>query len=135
VEHSVDHFEFEALRDFPDRGPVTMLNLVKFREQSLDGNGSGRAAYERYSAAVGPLVEELGGKVFWAGVVKHPALHEGGDVEWDWSVLVYYPSRATFVEMIRSARYQQANRDRQNGVEKHIILASKTVLSLDYPDN
>lgn len=43
MEHSVDHFEFEALRDFPDRGPVTMLNLVKFREHSLDGNGSGRA--------------------------------------------------------------------------------------------
>lgn len=129
----MDRFELDALSEFTDQGPVTMLNLVKFREQSLDGNGTGREAYERYSAAVGPLVEELGGKVFWAGVVKQPALHEGGDVEWDWSVLVYYPSRTTFVEMIRSDRYQQANRDRQNGVEKHIILASKTVLSLPYP--
>ncbi len=36
--------------------------------------------------------------------------------------------------MIESERYQRACRHRAQGVEKHIILASKTVLSLDYPE-
>jgi hypothetical protein len=33
-----------------DAGPVTMLNLVKYRARWLDWNGSGRGAYERYTA-------------------------------------------------------------------------------------
>ena len=45
-------FELDALKEHPDEGPVTMVNLVKFREQSLDGDGSGRDAYRRYGAAV-----------------------------------------------------------------------------------
>ena len=37
-------FELEALEQHPDEGPVTMVNLLKFRDESLDGKGSGRAA-------------------------------------------------------------------------------------------
>ncbi|MEC7915539.1 MAG: DUF1330 domain-containing protein, partial [Actinomycetota bacterium] len=32
--------------------PVVMLNLMKFRDQSLDGDGSGWDAYQRYSRGV-----------------------------------------------------------------------------------
>lgn len=122
------HFELESLRDFPDEGPVAMLNLVKFRERSLDGNGSGRDAYRRYSEQVGDRMEQLGAQVLWAGIVEHPVLIEGGDVEWDWSVLVRYPSRAVFIEMVTHPDYLKANIDRANGVEKHVILASRSVL-------
>jgi hypothetical protein len=31
----------EFLRSLPDDGPVVMVNLVRFRERSLDGSGSG----------------------------------------------------------------------------------------------
>ena len=61
-------FELDAIRAFPDEGPVTMINLVKYREQSLDGNGSGQEAYTRYTDVAQGLVEARGGKVLWAGV-------------------------------------------------------------------
>ena len=39
------------VRGLPDEGPVVMVNLVRFRERSLDGNGTGWEAYSRYSKA------------------------------------------------------------------------------------
>ena len=53
-------FELDALKNHPKEGPVYMVNLVKYREKSLDGNGSGRDAYNRYAAVVSPLLENLG---------------------------------------------------------------------------
>ena len=37
----MDPFELEAIENCPKEGPVYMVNLVKYREKSLDGNGSG----------------------------------------------------------------------------------------------
>ena len=122
----MDTFDFDALEQFPSEGPVTMLNLIKFRELSRDGDGTGRDAYKRYLDVAEKLVEAVGGAVFWVGKIQHPALCEG-DVVWDRALLVNYPSRAAFLEMINNPAYQAANVHRQNGVEKHIILASATV--------
>ena len=126
-------FELEALKNHPDRGPVCMVNLVKFREKSLDGDGSGRAAYNRYARVVGPMVEALGGVVVWMGSVDHLALHEGGDVDWDVVQLVYYPSRDAFIDMVTNAEYLEANKHRTNGTEKHVIFATSTMISNPFP--
>jgi uncharacterized protein (DUF1330 family) len=122
-------FELEALRESTDDGPVTMLNLVKYRDQSADGDGSGRDAYQRYAARAQGYVESRGGKVLWAGLMAEAALNEGDtNVDWDWGLLVYYPSRAAFIDMVTSADYLDANQHRLSGTEKHLILASKTLL-------
>ena len=126
-------FELDALKQHSGEGPVVMINLLKFREQSLDGNGSGRDAYGRYGEVARRLVEARGGRIAWVGTVDHPALHEGGDVDWDMAQLVYYPSRAVFVDMVTSAEYLSANEHRQNGTEKHAILASSTLLAAAFP--
>jgi hypothetical protein len=39
--HGIDHLNTEALSALPDDAPVVMLNLMRFREKSLDGKGSG----------------------------------------------------------------------------------------------
>ena len=101
-----------------------MINLIKYREQLLDGNGTGREAYARYTRPAQKLVEDRGGKVLWAGPVAEAALHEGGDVDWDWAILVYYPRRAAFIDMVESKEFLDANEHRRNGVEKHVIMAS-----------
>jgi len=44
-------------------------------------------------------------------------------------VLVHYPSRAAFLEMVTSPEYVQINVDRENGVEVHVILAAKQTYS------
>ena len=46
--------------------PVVMLNLMKFREQSLDGDGSGWDAYQRYSREVIGMLKAHGGTILWA---------------------------------------------------------------------
>jgi uncharacterized protein (DUF1330 family) len=125
----VSTFELDALRKSTDDGPVTMLNLVKYRDRSLDGQGTGREAYTRYTDVAGGLVEARGGKVLWAGLMAEAALNEGDrDADWDWGLLVYYPSRAAFIDMVTSPEYLAANEHRRNGVEKHLILSSQTLL-------
>ncbi len=126
-------FELDAIRAHPDEGPVTMVNLIKFREQSLDGNGSGRAAYNRYGSVAQGLVEARGGVVAWLGTIDHLALHEGGDADWDMAQVIYYPSRAAFIDMVTSPEYLAANVHRQNGTEKHVILATTTRASAPFP--
>ena len=110
-----------------------MVNLVKYREKSLDGDGSGRDAYGRYAAVVRHMLKARGAVVVWMGSVDHLALHEGGDVDWDVVQLVYYPRRAAFIAMVTNAEYLEANKHRTNGTEKHVILACKTVISAPHP--
>jgi uncharacterized protein (DUF1330 family) len=114
----------EFVRSLPDEGPVVMVNLVRFRERSLDGAGSGWDAYARYSKADMPLLKRVGGTILWAGRVEGAALGHVGDRPWDWVVLALYPSRGAFLEMTTSPEYAVANIDRENGVEDHVILAA-----------
>jgi hypothetical protein len=81
---SSSNFNVDGLRESTDEGPVTMINLIKYREQSLDGNGTGRQAYARYTKPVQKLVEARGGKILWAGPVAEAALHEGGRIRRNW---------------------------------------------------
>ena len=46
----VDLLNIEGLKALELDVPVVMLNLMRFHERSLDGDGSGWDAYLRYSA-------------------------------------------------------------------------------------
>ena len=122
---NVEHFNPELLRALPDQGPVVMANMLRFRARSLDGNGSGWDAYQRYSGAVIKLIKACGGTVLWAGDVEGVALGVPELNRWDYIVLVRYPSRADFIAMVTSAEYAAANVHRSNGAEDHVILAAK----------
>lgn len=75
---------------------MTMLNLLEFKP---DG---GRERYAEYGAAVTPLLERAGGRVVFGGD-GNPALL--GDGSWDMVLLVEYPSRQAFLEMVGSEDY------------------------------
>jgi uncharacterized protein (DUF1330 family) len=81
-----------------EEAPVVMLNLLAFQP---DG---GRERYEEYGEAVGPLLEEAGGRIVFLG---DPAMALLGDVSWDLVVLVEYPSRQAFLDMTASPEYQR----------------------------
>lgn len=119
----------DFVRSLPDEGPVVMVNLVRFLERSLDGNGSGWDAYLRYSKLDAPLFKKVGATILWAGHAEGAAVGDQGDKPWDWIVLALYPSRAAFLEMMTSPEYAEANVDRENGVEDHVILAAKQTYS------
>jgi len=115
----------EALvRSLPDTGPVVMVNLVRYRPRSLDGDGSGEDAYLRYSRAVMPLIKQRGGGVIWAGQAEAAAFGQVAGGCWDYVVLVRYPSRTAFLDMVTSPEYAAANVHRENGVDDHVIIAT-----------
>jgi uncharacterized protein (DUF1330 family) len=115
--------QIESLGKLDPAAPVTMLNLMKFRARSLDGNGSGWDAYLRYSAHTAPLFKARGGTIVWAGDVKAVALGALAEGDWDYAALVWYPRPAAFLEMMTSPEYAIGNVHRENGTERHLILA------------
>ena len=103
---------------------------MKYKLHSGDGNGSGKDAYERYSrAVVPPLLRGVGGMVLWSGRAEGAAFGDPDATYWDHVVLVWYPSRRAFLDMVTSPAYAEANVHRENGVADHIILATTETYS------
>jgi uncharacterized protein (DUF1330 family) len=98
-----------------DGTPVVMLNLVAYGDDGLD-------EYLRYSRGFVPLLKACGGTILWAGDVTGVALGDDATDDWDYAVLVQYPSRAAFVEVMTSAEYAAINGHRLAGLRKHVIL-------------
>ena len=122
---TVSHLNADLIRSLPDNGPVVMVNLVRLRERALNGKGSGWDAYQRYSSAVVKLLKPQGAAILWAGDVEGVALGVPDAHRWDYAVLVRYPSRAVFLEMLGSADYAIANIERKNALADHVIFAVK----------
>ncbi len=113
----------EAVAALPDDKPVTMLNLMRFRERSLDGDGSGWDAYLRYSRLTIKLIKAQGGTIIWTGDAETVALGAPERHRWDYVALVRYPSRAAFLATMNSPEYAVANVHRENGCADHAIIA------------
>ena len=89
--------------------PVVMLNLLRYRERAEDGHGvdglSGRDAYAVYGRHFAEdMHPKYGGEPIWMGRAHHSII---GEEEWDIVILVRYPTRKQFVEMISDPDYQQ----------------------------
>jgi uncharacterized protein (DUF1330 family) len=123
---SVDHLNIRGLNDLKGRGPVVMLNLMRFRDKSLDGNGSGWDAYKRYSALTVPMIKARGGTMLWAGEAKMVALGAVDGHQWDYVALVYYPSVDAFLDMMTSNDYEtRSDPERKNGCIDHLIICTQ----------
>jgi uncharacterized protein (DUF1330 family) len=120
---TIDHLNIEALSALPDDAPVVMLNLMRFRDRSLDGRGSGWDAYRRYSALAIKLIKARGGTITWTGTAEAVALGVAEGNRWDYVALVRYPSRGAFIDMMTSPEYARANVERDNGCAAHTIIA------------
>ena len=106
----VDLLNVKGLQALDPLAPVVMLNLMRFRERSLDGDGSGWDAYLRYSALTVPMIKARGGTLLWTGDARAVALGlEAGNI-WDYLALVYYPTVGAFIDMMTSAGLRNALR-------------------------
>jgi uncharacterized protein (DUF1330 family) len=103
-------------------GEVVMLNLLKYKERSGDGAGSGQDAYGRYADQVVQMVEAQGGTVVWMGTPDQVLIGDPEADAWDAVALVRYPSRTAFMEMASSAPYQEAHHHREAGLERTVLL-------------
>jgi uncharacterized protein (DUF1330 family) len=120
-----DVLNVAGLRTLDQQRPVVMVNLMRFRDRSLDGDGSGWDAYLRYSALTVPMIKARGGTLLWTGEAKMVALGPEAGNSWDYVALVYYPSVAAFIDMMTSADYENlSDPHRRNGCAEHVIIAT-----------
>ena len=126
----VDLLNVKGLQEMDQQAPVVMLNLMRFRERSLDGDGSGWDAYLRYSALTVPMIKVRGGTLLWTGDAKTVALGRQDGNQWDYLALVYYPTVAAFIDMMTSEDYEQrCDPHRTNGCAEHVIIATEQAYS------
>jgi uncharacterized protein (DUF1330 family) len=114
--------QFAQLMQAPDEGPVVMLNLLKFKEKAEGGAASGGQEYRKYGDAAVEMIEARGGKVIWSGRAEQILIGDPAE-DWDVVLLVQYPSRSAFVEMVTTPEYEQAHEHRESGLERTIVVA------------
>ncbi|HVN85263.1 MAG TPA: DUF1330 domain-containing protein [Candidatus Binatia bacterium] len=120
---------FEQIMPFandPTPGPIAMVNLLKFHDtaQYQDGRPeriSGREAYMRYIAEMGPIVEKAGGRFLFSGDVQGIVI---GEVEepWDAVGIAEYPSRAEFHRIATSPEVQAIGIHREAGLAGQLLI-------------
>ena len=95
------------------KGPVYMVNMVRFRDRA-DYRGeselppcSGREAYfQRYAPAFNKVARDEDYGLFWVGNVRGVLVGAEGE-NWDDIVIVRYSSFAALRRILESAAYEQ----------------------------
>jgi uncharacterized protein (DUF1330 family) len=101
-----------------DGGPVVMLNLLRF------AGDAGRESYGRYAAEVVPWLQRVGGELVYAGDCSTLVIGADGH-DWDAVLVVRYPSRGAFMEMVMDPGYQEISRLRSDGLEAAVLEATR----------
>lgn len=92
---------FEAFLAEDDDSPVVMVNLIRFEP---DG---GREKYLEYLELAKPILARFGATILFGGDGL-PVLTTGQAQEWNAVVLVRYPRRSVFKNMVDDPEYQVA---------------------------
>merc|ERR1712216_797972 len=98
-----------------DKRPIAMLNLLKYKGEE------GKKHYNSYLQKAGPYVKEVGAKVIFMGKGEDVLIGNSTD-NWDTLLLVRYPSRKAFVNMISSKEYKELMILREKGLEDSILM-------------
>lgn len=121
--------QLEEFRSADQETPITMVNLLKFREiadyedaDSADATQvSGRAAYQRYANVALSKIRENGGSIEYLAPTEQSFVGDQAD-DWDQVVIVRYPSRCAYLLGFDSPEYQAAIVHRIAGLEKRMLL-------------
>ncbi len=98
-------------------GPVVMLNLLRFVP---DG---GRERYAEYMAHFRRTSGPFGAEVLYVGTGSTPLVAESGQA-WDAVLVVRYPSRQSFSDMVRDPAYQQGSHLRTEALTEAVLQAT-----------
>jgi uncharacterized protein (DUF1330 family) len=113
-----------------DDGPVMMVNLLRFKERAdgvdaVDGI-TGADAYARYGAGVQRFLDAAGGRVVLATVATESVIGPY-DGEWDMVLVVEYPSRRAFLEMISDPGYLEIHAHRAAALADSRLIACASI--------
>ena len=114
------------IKEYPSGTPITMINILKFKEKADNGTETGKEAYLRYSKNMVALMEKANGKVVWMGNVHQTII---GDYESqpDLLLLVAYPNKESFITMCTTPEYEEISKDRKMALEYGGLMVSTPV--------
>jgi uncharacterized protein (DUF1330 family) len=98
-------------------GEVVMLNLLKFKP-------GGRPSYEQYAREIRRFLDELGAEIVYLGDCLTERVERPEGFGWDAVLLVRYPSRQAFSDMVRNPEYQQITHLRTEAVSEAVLQAT-----------
>lgn len=98
-------------------GPVVMLNLLRFLP---DG---GRESYREYARRFSQESERFGAEVLYVGDGSTPLVAEDGQ-SWDAVLIVRYPSRQAFSDMVRDPAYSAITHLRTEALSEAVLQAT-----------
>lgn len=127
--------QVRQLRDGPAEGPIVMVNMLKFRDRADypedfdgDANVSGAEAYARYQHAFTVTVGETSkAEVIYEGPVQQVFIGEAGTpaTDWDKMLIVRYPTKQHFLNMMANEEYRANLVHRYAGLERTVLLQCK----------
>ena len=86
------------------KGSFQMLNLLKFKEHVSETGLSGKEQYQEYMKAAAPFIQSSGAKLSYLGNTLHSIIGPAEN-EWDKVLLVEYPSKEAFLNMVMDPEY------------------------------
>ena len=111
-----------------DTEPIMMLNLLRYREQADYTDHpdqpacSGREAYQRYGTKAVACIESVGGRICFAGAAQMVVIGPESE-QWDDVLLIQYPSRRAFFDMVSSEQYRTIGFHRTAALEDSRLVA------------
>ena len=124
--------QIEKLKSLPANKPVAALNLFHFYDQAQyqpddpeygtpAAEVSGQEAFARYSESAGPFIVKLGGKVVFTTPVDQVMIGPE-EPAYDVAAIMFFPTRAAFMEMLSDPEFQAASRHRKAALANHCML-------------
>ena len=106
--------ELQRFQQADDGRPFVLLQLLRFKE-------GGRDRYLEYAAAAQPILARIGAQILYAAEAAPPLLAGEGQT-WDALVLVRFPRRAAYVEMLDDAGYRAIAPLRQAALREAVLV-------------
>ncbi len=98
-------------------GPVVMLNLLRFEPEN------GRARYAEYVEHFRRTAGGLGAEVLYVGDGSTALVAEQGQA-WDAVLVVRYPNRQAFSDMVRDPEYAKGTHLRTEALTEAVLQAT-----------
>jgi uncharacterized protein (DUF1330 family) len=97
--------QYAEFMKFPINQPLQMLNLLKFKKQVEGTNLTGAQQYDKYMKSALPFIKDNKAKVLYYAKANFTLIGPKDELEWDKIIIVEYPSKQHFVNMVSQKGY------------------------------
>jgi uncharacterized protein (DUF1330 family) len=108
----------ERLAQLPEDEPIAMVNLLRFNQPD------GAEHYERYAREVQSHLERVGATPIYTGTAEALVIGESVRPWWDVIIVVRYPTRQAFVDMVTGEGYAEVHEHRAAALERTELIAT-----------